>query len=94
MIHGIPDKQFVERLTGSSLVTARIFYHMPDHLSLLQEYIWQELDVAPKFPKLFEFLDFWDRTLEGPIKEVEVVHAKLLTPADIRGMKRSEFRLN
>ena len=41
------------------LTTAEILYHMPDHPSLLQSYLWQEYDLAPQFPTLRKFLDFW-----------------------------------
>jgi uncharacterized protein Usg len=32
---------------------------MPDHPKLLQTYIWQQYDLAPRFPRLHDFLDFW-----------------------------------
>jgi uncharacterized protein Usg len=57
---------------------------MPDRPSLVQEYIWQEYDLAPEYPKLLGFLSFWDRTLEGPIRHVEVAGIRLITPAEIR----------
>jgi uncharacterized protein Usg len=94
MISGfVPDKQFIARLQGSSLVTAKIFYRMPDYRSILQEFIWQDLDLVPKYPNLAKFLDFWDRELDGPIHVVEVAHVGLLSPADIRSMG-AEFHLN
>ena len=37
-------------LKGYRLITAEILYHMPDHPRLLQAFVWQELDLAPKFP--------------------------------------------
>ena len=40
------------------LTTAEILYHMPDHPSLLQTYVWQGLDIAPRFPVLHKFLAF------------------------------------
>ena len=40
------------QLKGWSLTTAEILYRMPDHRHLLQSYIWQEYDLAPKFPRL------------------------------------------
>ena len=40
------------QLKGWSLTTAEIIYRMPDHRSLLQSYIWQEYDQAPRFPKI------------------------------------------
>ena len=39
------------QLCNYRLTTAKILYHMPDHVHLLQEYIWQDYDLAPKFPK-------------------------------------------
>ena len=32
------------------LTTAEILYHMPDYPRLLQRYIWQDYDIAPRFP--------------------------------------------
>jgi uncharacterized protein Usg len=62
------------------LTTAEILYHFPDHPRLLQSFIWQELDLAPKFPVLRKFLDFWNRELDGKIHSVTVAHAELITP--------------
>ncbi len=66
------------------LTTAEILYHFPDHPALLQSYVWQELDLAPKFPTLKKFLTFWDRELDGKIHSVKVMHAELVMPSDIR----------
>ncbi len=46
------------------LTTAEIFYHLPDHPKLLQQYLWQEYDLAPHFPELRRFLDFWEKKLD------------------------------
>jgi uncharacterized protein Usg len=62
------------------LTTAEILYHMPDHPGLLQSYVWQELDLAPQFPALRKFLDFWDRNLDGKLHSVRVGHAGIITP--------------
>ncbi len=66
------------------LTTAQILYHMPDHRDLLQEYIWQEYDIAPKFPCLHKFLDFWARELDGKLHSVYVAKKELITPSDHR----------
>ena len=62
------------------LTTAEILYHFPDHPVLLQTYVWQELDLAPKFPTLHKFIDFWNRELDGKIHSVKVMHAEIITP--------------
>lgn len=74
------DDAFRRQLEGWSLTTAHILYRMPDCRALLQSYVWQNYDIAPKFPELARFLDFWDRELEGPIHSVEVSHAKMIGP--------------
>ena len=42
------------------LTTAEIHYHLPDFPTLLQTVVWQNVDAPPKFPRLQQFLDFWD----------------------------------
>ena len=66
------------------LTTAEILYHLPDHPVLLQSFIWQQLDLAPKFPILSKFLDFWNRELDGKIHSVQVAHAELITPQEFK----------
>jgi uncharacterized protein Usg len=66
------------------LTTAEIIYRLPDHPVLLQSYVWQEFDLAPKFPTLKKFLEFWNRELDGKIHSVKVMHAELITPAEFK----------
>ncbi len=66
------------------LTTAEILYHFPDHPALLQSYVWQEFDLAPKFPSLKKFLGFWERELDGKIHSVKVMHAELIHPPEFR----------
>lgn len=78
------DRDFRTQLSGFSLTTAEILYRLPDHPVLLQSYIWQEYDLAPRFPKLKAFLDFWSAKLEGKLFKVTVAHAKLIRPAEVK----------
>ena len=64
------------------LTTAEILYHLPDHPHLLQSYIWQDYDLAPKFPALKKFLDFWTRELEGPLHTVTIGSMELIKPSE------------
>lgn len=66
------------QLNHFRLTTAHILYHMPDHPGLLQSFVWQEYDLAPKFPVLHKFLDFWTRNLDGKLHSVEVASCKLM----------------
>ena len=75
---------FARQIAGYGLTTAGILYRLPDHPSILQEYIWQDYDLAPKFPRLIKFLDFWSHNLEGPLAQVRVAHAGLIGPVELR----------
>ncbi len=77
---------FVRQLHNFRLTTAEILYHMPDHERLLQSFIWQELDVAPKFPMLKKFLDFWQRELDGKLHSVVICTTGLIKPAEFRAV--------
>lgn len=73
------DKQ----LRDYRLTTAEILYHMPDHPALLQSYVWQEYDIAPRYPELMKFLGFWTREIEGKLHSITVASKKLITPGDL-----------
>ena len=70
------------QLQGFRLTTAQIYYHMPDHPDLLQEFIWQHYDLAPKFPKLYNFLDFWEQKIDGNLHSVYVAKKEIISPAE------------
>ena len=71
---------FKKQLKDYRLTTAEILYHMPDYPDFLQTYIWQEYDLAPKFPVLKKFLDFWDQNLDGKLHSVQLASQKIITP--------------
>ncbi len=81
------------QLQGWSLATAEIMYHMPDYHSVLQSFIWQEYDLAPRFPRLIRFLDFWHANLDGPLASVRVAHRSLIGPAELR-LVDAEWKLH
>jgi uncharacterized protein Usg len=85
-------EDFRRQLEGYGLTTARILYRRPDHLWLLQTYIWQDYDLHPNFPQLQQFLAFWREKIEGPLHSVLVAHARLIKPAEIRAVD-GVFRL-
>jgi uncharacterized protein Usg len=81
------------QLRGYSLTTAEILYRLPDHHDLLQTFIWQDYDIAPRFPKLIRFLDFWTRNLDGPLASVRVAHCSLIRATELRFVEQ-EWRLH
>ncbi|MBS3652350.1 usg protein [Pseudaminobacter sp. 19-2017] len=80
----VVSKEFRLQMQGYGLTTAEIHYHLPDHPSLLQLYVWQEYDLAPHFPELKGFLDYWARELEGALHSVRVAHKTLIRPSEWR----------
>ncbi len=81
------------QLRGYRMTTAEILYHMPDHPGLLQSFIWQNLDIAPAYPELRRFLDFWTREIDGRLHSVTVGSLQLIEPASFRQVG-AEFRLH
>lgn len=69
------------QLKGYRLATAEILYHMPDHPGLLQSFIWQHYDLAPRYPELRRFLDFWVANLDGKLHSVTVARRQIIGPA-------------
>ena len=84
---------FESTLRGYRLMTAEILYHMPDHPELLQTFIWQEFDLAPRFPVLNRFLRFWEDNIEGRLHTVRVAARGLIAPTELR-MAGGEVTLN
>ncbi|MGE4373006.1 MAG: usg protein [Xanthobacter sp.] len=89
MASNIPPREtvshdFARQWEGLVLATAEILYHLPDHPSLLQSYLWQDYDKCPDFPELNKFLAFWKKEIEGRLHSVRVAHCGLIKPAEMR----------
>lgn len=69
------------QLAGHQLTTAELLYGLPDHPMLLQTYIWQDYDLAPRFPILQKFITFWQRDLDGKLHSVTVSQREALGDA-------------
>jgi uncharacterized protein Usg len=86
-------KAIDKQLRGYRLTTAEMLYHLPDHPDFLQSFVWQELELAPAFPVLHRFLDFWHRNLDGKLHSVRVARATLAAPPRF-GLVDSELTLH
>lgn len=73
-----------KQLDNYRLTTAQIFYHLPDFEEILQEFIWQDYDLAPQFPHLHKFLNFWERKIDGKLHSVYVAKREIITNSDYR----------
>ncbi len=71
------------RLEGWRLATAEVLYYMPDHPSLIQSFVWQTLDLAPSYPRIHRFLDFWRREIDAVIHSVRLATGETIAPARV-----------
>jgi uncharacterized protein Usg len=65
---------------------------MPDFPELLQTFIWQEFDLAPKYPMLTKFLHFWETSIDGKLHSVRVASRGLICDAELNSVS-DEFYL-
>ena len=80
------DRDFALPVAGYGLSTVQVHYYLPDHPSLLQLFVMQQYDVAPSFPELDRFLDYWRREIEAVLHSVRVAHKHLIGPAEWRAV--------
>ena len=80
-------------LRGYGLTTAEIFYRMPDYRNVLNTFVWQKMDLAPDYPELFRFIEFWQENIEGPLHSVRFTHRRLIAPGEWRHVVK-EYRLH
>ena len=80
------DRDFALQVAGYGLSTVQVHYYLPDHPSLLQLFVMQQYDIAPTFPELDRFLDYWRREIEAVLHSVRVAHKHLIGPAEWRAV--------
>jgi uncharacterized protein Usg len=76
--------EFALQLKGWRLATAEVLYYMPDHPVLLQSFVWQTLDLAPSYPRIHKFLEFWRAEIQAVIHSVRLASGEELAPAKVR----------
>ena len=55
-----------------TVATVQVVYYIPDYLNIFQEFMWQTEDQIPEYPRITKFLNYWDKNIDGPIKEVYI----------------------
>ena len=66
---GTPSYITIKKWT---VATVQVVYYIPDHLHIINEFMWQTEDQLPEYPRITRFLDYWDKNIDGPIKEVYI----------------------
>ncbi|MGR4863955.1 usg protein [Caulobacter sp. LARHSG274] len=80
------NRDLLMQLDGYGLTTAEIHYYRLDYPTVLQLYVWQDYDLAPRFPALHGFLDHWRREIEAALHSVSVAHQHLIGPTEWRAV--------
>ena len=78
---------FETQLKGGRLTTAEVLYYIPDPPKLLQSFLWQTVDIAPEYPRVHSFLEFWRREIDAVIHSVAISTVGLVSPPKIRFAK-------
>lgn len=86
------DRALLARLQGYGLMTVEVHYYRPDAPSLLQQFVWQEYSLAPDYPVLFDFLNYWQHEFEAALQSVWIAHDQLISPTEWRAVN-GEIRL-
>jgi len=57
------------------LTTMSVYYWIPDYNHILQQFMWQYMDVPPTFARSHRFLNYWKENIEAVIEEVTIAHS-------------------
>jgi uncharacterized protein Usg len=57
------------------LTLLKIDYYIPDYQHIIQEFVWELIDIPPEFPRVMLFLDHWHKHIEAVIKEVYLANS-------------------
>jgi uncharacterized protein Usg len=63
-----------------TLATVQVVYYIPDYLHIVNEFSWQTEDRQPEYPRIKKFLDYWDKNIDGPIKDVYILDHDAVYP--------------
>ena len=56
-------------ITRKKPVLLQVYYFMPDHPSLLQEFTWGYDDIVPELVRTHKFLNHWHQNIDATISE-------------------------
>jgi len=59
-----------------TLITLNVYYWLPDYENLIQQFMWQTMDVKPKYPRVHKFLNYWHNNIDAIINEVQITESE------------------
>ena len=63
-------------IRNKTLVTLNVYYWMTDYDNILQQFVWQTMDVKPKYPRINKFLDYWHNNIEAIVSEIQICESE------------------
>ena len=63
-------------IRNKTLLTLNVYYWMPDYDNILQQFVWQTMDVKPKYPRINKFLDYWHNNIEAIVSEIQICESE------------------
>ena len=63
-------------ITRKILVTLNVYYWMPDYENLIQQFMWQTMDVKPKYPRVQKFLNYWHNNIDAIVSEIQICESE------------------
>lgn len=77
------DTDFYLQLSDNfRLTTVLIIYRIPDYQSILTEFLWQTLDIPPRYPRIYKFVNYWIEHIEAPIHSVKIANTEVISPTN------------
>ena len=49
---------------------------MPDYENILQQLLWQTMDVKPKYPRVQKFLNYWHNNIDAIVSEIQICESE------------------
>jgi len=63
---------FLKLTQDYRIVSLFVFYYIPDHSNIIQEFFWQTDDKVPELYRIHKFLNHWHDNIEADIHEVKI----------------------
>ena len=54
------------------LTTIHVYYWMPDYRHILNLFSFQDDDIPPEYPRMQQFVKYWEENIEARIKEIQI----------------------
>jgi uncharacterized protein Usg len=68
-------RHYLSYLIRNDLTTIKVIYFLPDYDHILQEFVFQQYDIVPEYPRLNKFISFWKDNIEARIHRIDYTSA-------------------